>query len=144
MYRAVKSVLTPLDLFPDYFRRAGRFLVLRRPKLTGAGTHDGLQLPDRTVVHLTDAGGVQHVTYDEFAQGMPVTEVRSVDANLYYDIMRRVHTALSEQKPYHLIQWNCERFVHWLIGEEPMSPQVNGWTLFGAIVGALAVLARAS
>jgi hypothetical protein len=131
-----------LDLFPHHFARAGKFLVLRRRKLTGAGTHDGLQLPDTTVVHLTDSGGAQHVTYEEFRQEQAIAIVRDVDMNLYYDIMQRVRSALSEQKPYHVIEWNCERFVNWLIGEEPVSPQVNGWFFVGSAVGVLAFLAR--
>jgi hypothetical protein len=137
------QALTPVDLMEKDLPQRGRFLVLRRPKVSGAGTHDGLQLRDTTVVHLTDTGGVQRATFDEFAKGLPVTIVRPVETKVPYEIMQRVYAALSEQKPYHVTDWNCEKLVTWLIGEEPTSPQVNGWAIAAMVVGGLVLFARA-
>ena len=116
--------------------------VLSRPKLSGVGFHVGLQLPDTSVAHLTDNGGAQHVSYAEFAQGRPVTVVRDVDSSMYVRVMNNVRAALSEQRPYHVTDWNCERFVNSLIDEKPESATVNGLVLIALIVGGLALLSR--
>jgi hypothetical protein len=139
-----RPVITPADLPPtDYFNRIGKMLVLRRRKLSGGGTHDGLQLPDGTIVHLTDTGGAQHCSYEAFAQGLPITIVREVNFDLYVRVMNNVRVALSEQRQYHFIDWNCERFVNWLTCEAPDSPQVTGWFFIGLAVAAVVIAARA-
>jgi hypothetical protein len=120
------------------------FRIVRRPKLVGPGTHDGLQLPDGSVVHLTNTGGADHCYYRQFEQGRQVETVRVVRADYvgYVQIMDRVHDALAEQKPYHAVDWNCERFVRSLLGEPPDSPQVTGWFVLAVGAAAIAIAAR--
>lgn len=118
----------------------GRMWVIARPKLTGFGMHVGLQLRDGSVVHFTDSDGACWGSYDGFAQYRPVTVLREVSPALYAQIMSNVQYALSNQRPYHFTDWNCESFVNALICESPKSPTVTA----AIAVALIAVVAYAS
>jgi hypothetical protein len=117
------------------------FRVLRRQKLAGPGKHEGLQLPDGSVVHLTVRGPTL-CSFREFAQGLTVEVVREASASNYAQVMENVRIALSERRPYHAVDWNCERFVRWLLCEPADSPQVTGWFFVAVAAAAVAIAAR--
>ena len=117
--------------------------VLRRSKLSGIGTHDGLQLDDGTVIDLTQDEGIQLRSMDAFSQGRTVIVVRTIDRQLYWSVMSNVRRALFERRPYHVTDWNCERFVNWLICEPPESHSVNGWAIVTVVAMVAAFALRA-
>ncbi len=126
------------------FAAFGRIRILRRPKLSGAGTHDGLQLPDTRVIDITNDKGVQVRSHDDFAQGREVTVVREIDPRLHGQVMVNVYNAIANPPPYRLADSNCEVFVHTLVCEKPESPSANAWTIFILVLGGLALLAAAT
>jgi hypothetical protein len=137
-----RRFITPAN-WDEIFGHVGEFRVLTRDKLAAPGTHDGLQLPDGSVVHLT-ANGPEGCSYEQFKQGKEPKVVREVGMECYGQIMENVRIALSERRPYHFIDWNCERFARWLLGEPADSPQVTGWFILGVVAAvAAAAFARA-
>lgn len=55
--------------------------VIARPKLNGLGEHWGVLLPNGMVAHTTDDKGPHYVTYQEFAAGKQVKEIRKVPSH---------------------------------------------------------------
>ena len=137
-----RTFMTPAE-WDKYFGYSGKFRVLKRRKLGDVpGTHEGLQLPDSTVVHLGPRG-VEHCSFEEFLQGQDFVVARELDMSRYAQVMMNVQFALSAQWRYHAVDWNCERFVRWLLGEPADSPQVTGWFVLAVAATAIAIAARA-
>ncbi len=110
--------------------------IIARRKLSGFGEHWGVQLPDATVAHLTPAGE-QIVSFDEFAQGCPVKEIRRAAPEHYGQIVWRATASAHNPGQYRLFDRNCETYATWLMGEEPQSPQVQGVVVLGLIAAFL-------
>ena len=110
--------------------------IVSRPKLSGVGDHWGVQLPNGNVAHLTPTGE-QIVTFDDFAQGRPVKEIRRAPPEQYAQIIRRVTLSVQNPGQYRLLDRNCETYATWLIGEKPQSPQVTGVVVLGLIAAFL-------
>ena len=110
--------------------------IVSRPKLSGVGDHWGVQLPNGNVAHLTPTGE-QIVTFDDFAQGRPVKEIRRAPPEQYAQILRRVTLSVQNPGQYRLLDRNCETYATWLIGEKPTSPQVTGVVVLGLIAAFL-------
>lgn len=115
--------------------------IISRPKLFGFGNHWGVQLPNGDVAHHTPLGE-RMVSYREFAQGLPVEEIRKAPYERYEAVLQRVRQSTQCPGPYRLGDRNCENYANWLLGDKPESPQVNGWATVGAIVGIVALLNR--
>ena len=116
--------------------------VLSREKFGGFADHLGVELPNGNVAHCAPGVGVQVTTAEEFAMGHDVTILRDVPAHLHGDVFQRLRLALSERRPYHAIDWNCEVFANWLTGEKPESAQAKGWAIATLAIIALGVVAR--
>lgn len=110
--------------------------IISRPKLTGVGEHWGVQLPNGDVAHLTP-DGEQVVSFAEFAQGRPVTEIRRAALDQRAHIMQRLALSLQQRGGYRLLERNCETYATWLLGETPRSPQVEGVIFLGLIAALL-------
>lgn len=106
--------------------------IIARPKLSGFGEHWGVQLPDGTVAHLTQAGE-QIVSLAEFAQGRPVKEIRRAAPEHYGQIVWRATASVHNPGQYRLLDRNCETYATWLMGETPQSPQVQGVALLALL-----------
>lgn len=110
--------------------------IISRPKLTGLGEHWGVQLPDGNVAHLTPDG--EHVvTFNEFAQGRQVKEIRRAPPEQYAQVMQRVTLSVQNPGQYRLLDRNCETYATWLLGEEPQSPQVAAVAILGLVAAFL-------
>ena len=99
--------------------------IVSRPKLSGGGAHWGVQLQNGNVAHLTPMGE-RMVSFDDFAQGRRVKEVRRAAPEQYAQVIQRVILSIQNPGQYRLLDRNCETYATWLIGEEPQSPQVLG------------------
>lgn len=110
--------------------------IISRPKLSGFGEHWGVQLPNGNVAHLTPTGE-QIVSFNDFAQGSPVKEVRRATPEQYAQIMRRVTLSVQSPGQYRLLDRNCETYATWLMGEKPCSPQIQGAVVVGLIAAFL-------
>lgn len=110
--------------------------IIARPKLSGFGEHWGVQLPDGRVAHLNQAGE-QIVSLAEFAQGLPVKEIRRASPEHYGQILWRAITSVRKPGRYHLLDWNCETYATWLMGEAPKSPQVQGLAALALVLAFL-------
>lgn len=106
--------------------------IVSRPKTTGFGEHWGVQLACGNVVHLTQ-NGERFVRFDEFAQNLPVKEIRRASPDQSAQIMQRVIQSLHQPGKYHLLDRNCETYATWVMGEKPQSPQVQGIIALGLI-----------
>lgn len=104
--------------------------VVARPKLTGAGEHVGVQLPDGSVVHRTQ-WGCERVSFAQFAAGLHVRELCRAKSTETPSILERVAANVGRPLPYHPTRDNCEHFAYWLIGKERQSPQASGLFFLG-------------
>ena len=77
------------------------------------------------------------MTFDDFAQGRPVKEIRRAPPEQYAQILRRVTLSVQNPGQYRLLDRNCETYATWLIGEKPQSPQVMGVVVLGLIAAFL-------
>lgn len=74
-------------------------------------------------------------TFDEFVRGFENNwrVVRAVDPVRERAINARVAEVLRQEVEYRLHDQNCEVFANWLVGDPPVSPQVQGVFVLGAI-----------
>lgn len=106
--------------------------IIARTKLSGFGEHWGVQLPDGTVAHLTPSGE-QIVSFEVFAQGRSIREVRRAVPEQYRQIVWRATASTHNPGQYRLLDRNCETYATWLMGEKPQSPQVQSVVVLGLI-----------
>jgi hypothetical protein len=114
--------------------------LVSRPKLTGAGRHAGVMLPDGQVAHMTP-GGAAVVSFEEFAQGHEVKAEKAAPRSSHWQLQWRAHQSVGRTPTYDLLNRNCEHYATWLIGDEPQSPQVNGAVVLG-LLGTVLWLAK--
>ncbi len=106
--------------------------IIARPKLSGFGEHWGVQLPNNMVAHRTTEGE-KMASLSEFAQNLPVREVRKAPPERHQQIVWRAITSTQNPGQYRLLDRNCETYATWLMGETPHSPQVLGVTLLALL-----------
>lgn len=114
--------------------------VLSRRKARGFALHKGVQFPNGMVAHCLPGRGVCLTSLEEFSGGQPITVEKRIALGHLPAIQQRLTRALQERRPYDVLQWNCESFVHWLVNGKSASPQIAGW-LF--VVGGLLFLRAA-
>lgn len=120
-----------------YFQHPVHFVgLISRTKLSGAGKHVGVLLPDGLVAHMTPQGAAI-VTFEEFAQGRDVTLEKAAPAAHHYQLHWRAYQSIGRTAPYDTWKRNCEHYATWLMGEAPQSSQVNGAVVLGLIGGLL-------
>jgi hypothetical protein len=126
-----------------YLRQRFPIRVIARPKRSLAGDHWGVQLPNGQVIHLMPEGVSLH-TFDAFVRGFENNwkVVRAVDPVREPEINARVAEALRQGVEYRLHDQNCEVFANWLVGDPPVSPQVQGVLILGAFALLLGAAAR--
>lgn len=112
-----------------YLQRQRSVAIVSRPKLTGFGDHWGVRLWDNRIVDLVNDQGIRIVSAKVFAQGRSTKVIREIPSASRRDVMQRIHLAQSERRPYDLLNWNCEQFATWLVGERPESPQIAGFAI---------------
>lgn len=127
--------------FPNAANRApdGRMYVVKRLKLGAPGEHFGLALPDGRIVDLSLETGIRVTDPHTFAGGKDVEIVRLVPADRHAAVYSRLRAARINPAAYDLLNWNCETFVNFLVGEEPHSAQARllGVIAIGALIAAV-------
>jgi hypothetical protein len=105
---------------------------ITRPKLNGFGEHAGVLFPNGQVLHHGPGGPrVDHV--DGFAQGRPVTVVRTAKPDEQGQILRRTRNMLRQPPPYRLVDSNCEHIASELMVGKRESRQVNSLFFLGLL-----------
>ncbi|SDM42911.1 hypothetical protein [Polaromonas sp. JS666] len=112
-----------------------KMFVIRRRKFQGLVWHYGLLLPEGLVAEFSE-GGVRLIPVNMFSAGMDVETMQELSPSTHFDVRARLDAARRNPRQYDLLQWNCETFINWLIGEEPRSVQVR-WVAFVAAVAGL-------
>jgi Lecithin retinol acyltransferase len=116
-----------------YLQQPTRFVgLISRSKLSDAGRHAGVLLPDGKVAHMTPEGATI-VTFNDFAQGRSVQLDKAAPVDFHHQLHWRAHQSVGRMPPYDLLNRNCEHYATWLMGEEPKSPQVTGAVVLGLI-----------
>ena len=114
--------------------------TISRRKLVGGGRLAGALLPNGLVAHMTQEGAVI-VSFDEYAQGLPVSADKAAPPERYHQILWRAQQSAGRMPPYDLLNRNCEHYATFLMGEEPKSQQVAAAVVVG-IIGAFLLLAQ--
>ena len=122
---------------------ASGILIIARPKLSGLGEHWGVKLPNGIVAHSTDDKGPHYVTYQDFAAGRPVKEIRTVPTSEHQATMQRIQQEISRPASYHLVENNCEIFANRVTGGVPKSPQVKEWAIAITLLAFVTLVAKA-
>lgn len=121
-----------------YLQQRHPIRIIKRPKRSRVGDHWGVQLPDGRVVHLTPEG-LRLETFDEFVDGKEWAVVRTADPTRETAILSRVAEALRSPPRYRVHDKNCEVFANEMLGDPPVSPQVQSVLVVGAILFVLKV-----
>ena len=125
-----------------YFSTAHQIHVVSRKKAGGTLNHWGVQLPNGRVAHFLPDCGVIVTSPEEFADGQDVETIRTISSNHYQLVLERLHMAQTNPRRYDLLNWNCQSFANWLVGENPESPDAKGWVLIAALIAFLGIAAR--
>jgi len=116
---------------------------LYRPKASGLVAHNGLELifenHSRKVFHNSPGTGPTICSYEEFAEGLPVTAKRKSTCNLL-SVRKRIETLLGQQRKYHATDFNCEQTVSYVLSGIARSPQVKASVGTGLLFGGLCLL----
>lgn len=113
--------------------------IICRPKLSGGGTHFGVQLPDGRVIHLTP-DGVEQTTMASFANRLAVKVSYSIPVNMIDEVYRRTHQAMRNPRSYAILNWNCEHFANWIAGRPAESTQIDGVVILGLAIGLITAM----
>ena len=107
--------------------------LISRPKLSGAGRHAGVLLPDGRVAHMTAPESAAIVGFEDFALGCPIKFDKAAPVECHHQLLWCAQQSAGRLPPYDLWNRNCEHYATWLMGEEPQSPQVTGAVVLGLI-----------
>lgn len=133
----MKPVKVPEGVVPY-----GRVARISRPKLNGAGTHEGVLLQNGIVAHIAADVGVRVCGFEEFRAGKTVQIEAEVPRQYHDAAMLQTQMLLRENAPYDLIANNCEIFARRATLAKPESPQVAFWAIVGFFVGMYALSTR--
>lgn len=123
---------------PAFAIRNARYSVeiLRRPTANGLAYHHDMRISGDTIVDF-DSRGTHFRSVADFGGGLPISILRRFPREEYSAIMRRLKIILSEDRPYHLANWNCESFVNRATDGRSESLQIRDWFFISVIVGLL-------
>lgn len=107
--------------FPLY----GRVARISRSKLHSMpGEHEAVLLPDGRVAHITAGKFPEIVSFEEFAQGLPVRLLADLDPGQTHAAIWRLNRLLRKRAPYDPLFGNCESFARKVMGEPGVSWQI--------------------
>ena len=122
-----------------YIQQSYPIRMISKAKFAGFSEHVAVQFSANRVAHLTPDGGEEIISFDEFAQGLPVKEIRRASPHMYNQILKRVGESARNPGGYRLIDRNCEHYASWLFDGREESPQIKRLAFVG-IIALLAVL----
>jgi hypothetical protein len=111
--------------------------IIAREKLSGLGDHWGVLQMDGSVFDITQDKGVRIVPFGEFAAGKQARVIQVIPLAEVHAAYSRIYQEMTNQKPYHLVENNCEIVANRVAGKPAVSPQVLLWTvalLVGGVV----------
>jgi hypothetical protein len=117
-----------------------RSCVIRRPATGGIEYHRGILFSDGLVAHCTPRHGAQMITLVEFMADKPSRVIRYLNESEEKRVRRRVRGALRAQRPYDLLNWNCDTFVNWAVDGVPTSRAVRDWLVIGLLAVAVCAI----
>lgn len=116
-----RPVMSTVPTFPLY----GRVARVSRPKLRNMpGEHEGVLLPDGRVAHVTAGRFPEIVSYQQYAEGLPVRLISELEPSQTSAAIRRLNVLLRQRAPYDFLVGNCETFSRKVMGEPGVSWQV--------------------
>lgn len=107
------------------FSLYGRVARISRPKLHNMpGEHEAVLLPDGRAAHITAGRFPELVSFQEYAQGLPVRLLAELDPSQTYAAIERLNVLLQQRTPYDPLFGNCETFARKVMGEPGVSWQI--------------------
>ncbi len=107
------------------FSLYGRVARISRPKLRNMpGEHEAVLLPDGRIAHATAGRFPEIVSYQQYAEGLPVRLISELDPSQTPAAIRRLNVLLRQRAPYDFFFGNCETFSRKVMGEPGVSWQV--------------------
>jgi len=124
--------------------QSNRIAIIARWKLGGSTEeHWGVYVPAQDfVIHLLPEG-VQVTDLAGFKQGQVHWPVKEIGDNQAFGVFQRINEAMASGSNYRFVDWNCQNFANWIVGEEAISPSVRKWAVFGALVALGIAVAKA-
>jgi hypothetical protein len=113
----------------------GRIVRISRPKLSAPGVHEGVQMLDGRVAHLSWGLNTQICSFEKFASGRPVTLEYLVPQSMSTHAISALNAEIQRNARYDLLNYNCEVFARRVVLQKPESPQVGFWLGLLAIAG---------
>lgn len=111
--------------------------IVGRAKI-GVAEHIGVLTGENVVLHNTPTRGEHESTLAEFAAGQAITVKGRVRDMMVFT--QRVWRKRQNFLMYDLVSNNCEHTVSALTEDEPISPQLQRWTLAIALTIAIGML----
>lgn len=127
-----RTIMSTVPSFSLY----GRVARISRPKLHNIpGEHEAVLLPDGRAAHITAGRFPEIVSFQEYAQGLPVRLVAELDFSQTNAAIGRLNALLRKRAPYDPLFGNCETFARKVMGEPGVSWQIVTAAVltFGAI-----------
>lgn len=116
-----RTVMSTAPSFSLY----GRVARISRPKLQNMpGEHEAVLLPDGRAAHITAGRLPEIVSFQEYAQGLPVRLVAELDSSQTNAAIKRLNALLRQRAPYDPVFGNCETFARKVMGEPGVSWQI--------------------
>lgn len=116
--------------------------IIAREKMSGFGDHWGVLQMDGTVFEITQDKGVRIVPFREFAAGKQARIVQVIPLAEVHAAYSRIYHEMTNPRPYHLFENNCEIVANRVAGKPAVSPQVFLWTV-ALLLGGIAFVSRA-
>lgn len=104
----------------------GQMYLIKRFKRGGLGFHWGVMSPYGWVAEYTIDGDLRICSIEEFSAGIDIAIERLIPRNEWRGVYQRLDELKRSPRRYDLLQWNCETFARWLVGEPPRSEQIRG------------------
>lgn len=116
-----RTVMSTVPSFSLY----GRVARISRPKLRNIpGEHEAVLLPDGRIAHATAGRYPEIVSYQQYAEGLPVRLIAELEPSQTPAAIRRLNLLLRQRAPYDFFFGNCETFSRKVMGEPGVSWQV--------------------
>ena len=118
------------------FNLYGRIARVSRPKLHQLpGEHEGILLPDGRIAHICAGRHPEIVSFESYAQGLPVRLVDELQPSQNGAAIARLNALLRSRAPYDFLFGNCETFARKVMGEPGVSWQIvtAGFLAFGLV-----------
>jgi len=113
----------------------GRIARISRPKLNAPGIHEGVQMLDGRVAHISWGRSTKVCSFEEFASGQPVRLEHLVPQSLSTHSPNALNAEIRRNARYELLDYNCEIFARRALLQKFESPQVGFWMVGLAIAG---------